>query len=389
MTQISEKLSVIYDEMRTRQRKCILESGEMRSDQFFLSDPYRKDDDRRCLAISAIIDNSVKCEWTESFYELEDELTQLNALRFGLCPEDMAAGSDDSYDGNSAAGQLHWTLMQLVGFADYDTVNDPKNPNSDCTSTEYLNCVQDWLTVGGLDSEITIEYTGVVCVSTGLLMVGIPNIDVNEARDTLRSKLAEKNLPLAEPFVNDIVHSTLFRVTEQADPDLHHRLLDLAKKYENVTLGKITLKNLQVGPASWRMLSHEVDATPPLRQWTLSSNTPQEDYQNRLLSNQDTQCYTVSGVSGLKLATEVKHILESRSSSKISDDDSCSTAPTDSIFDSDESFLGGSSPKQALVDIFLQESKVEETVVSMEREGNGTGFVRKVSSLHNLFDLAD
>ena len=91
--------------------------------------------------------------------------------------------------------------------------------------------------VGGLDTGIHIQYVGVVLVATGLLMVGVPSLDINAARDVVRNRLSDNNLPIKEPFVNDIVHSTLYRVA--GDPaempsDLHIRLMKLAKEFEDV-----------------------------------------------------------------------------------------------------------------------------------------------------------
>ena len=56
-------------------------------------------------------------------------------------------------------------------------------------------------------------------------------------------------LPLLEPFVNDIVHSTIFRVTGDPathPPDLLDRLLALAAEFENEVLGTVILDRFQV-----------------------------------------------------------------------------------------------------------------------------------------------
>eukprot|EP00978_Attheya_sp_CCMP212_P034739 scaffold147223_cov60-Attheya_sp.AAC.3 len=116
----------------------------------------------------------------------------------------------------TAAGQLHWTVLQLVGFADYemhvakalgsdaDTDTDTDDAGKDDSEeencpfyTQYLDCVQDSLAVGGLDQAITITYIGVIAVSTGLLMVGVPSKDsmyINDARDLLRDMLQRRDI---------------------------------------------------------------------------------------------------------------------------------------------------------------------------------------------------
>lgn len=209
-------------------------------------------------------------------------------------------------------GQLHFTLMQLVGFPDY---NDEMQDNSIYASSQYIDCVQDALIVGGMDAEVKIHFIGCVAVATGLLMVGVPeSVNINTARDCVREKLEKRGLPLKEPFVNDIVHSTLFRVTKDqqtaADPTLHKKILDLSKEFERVHLGTVTMRNFQIGPASWRMLPTELDATPPWRKWTLPNRSTQQEYHNGVLGSPEKRnCFTVSGASGANLANEIRRVL--------------------------------------------------------------------------------
>jgi hypothetical protein len=181
--------------------------------------------------------------------------------------------------------------------------------------------VQDSLAVGGLDQAITITYIGVIAVSTGLLMVGVPSKDsmrINDARDLLRDTLQRRDLPLMEPFCNNIVHSTLFRVTnedashgtksnndDKDKEDLHMRLLNLAKEYEEAYLGTVTLDKFQVGPASWRMRPDEMQETPPWRTWTL----PQAHASDAKNAHEPRLCYTVSGAAGDTLAKEILQVV--------------------------------------------------------------------------------
>jgi hypothetical protein len=328
----SAKLKSIYDEMRSRQLKAIEKAGTLRSDQFFVPDAKVAGegfvpsdaisgegdvDDRRCLAISAIVDSSVRSSWTGAFRELQRRLKE-EVGQYGLI-----FSQDPPVVGG---GQLHWTLMQLVGFPDYDVeVDQPEN--SVYLSSEYMDCVQDSLTVGGLDAAIHIQYVGVIVVATGLLMVGIPSLDINEARDSVRSRLADGRLPLKEPFVNDIIHSTLYRVAgDPADMpvDLHHKLIKLAKEFENVTLGSVILEKLQIGPASWRVLKSEMECTPALRKWELPVETPSEKYNAKILSEEGgtgRECYTVSGASGANLAKELRQVIRKQRSHSINIED--------------------------------------------------------------------
>ena len=304
---LAAKLHQIYDEMRSRQRKAIEKAGALRSDPYFVPDgrlssnPYATPadalsapdisaDDRRCLAISSIVDESTETNWTKAFLELQ------RRLREEFAPHGLIFSQTPPRVGG---GQLHWTLMQLVGFRDYDS--EVLRKDSVYLSPEYLDVVQDSLTVGGLDKGVHITYVGVILVDTGLLMIGMPSLDINEARDTVRSRLEVEKLPLKEPFVNDIVHSTLYRVAGDADDmpkDLHMRLLALAKEYENVNLGTIIHRNFQIGPGSFRVLSSEMQATPPLRRWELAAETPGELFN---ASVTEERGFTVSGASGQNL----------------------------------------------------------------------------------------
>lgn len=321
---LAAKLTAIYDEMRARQLRAIREAGAFRSDPYFVPDARRRlggddapaatgtrdggADDRRCLAISAVIDPSVTAAWTADYRALEGRLRD-DFGEYGVLFSQDPAGDGGRGGGIGGGGQLHWTLMQLASFADYAAA---AADGSTFISDPYLDCIRDSLTVGGLDTSVDVTYVGVVAVATGLLMVGIPSSDVNVARDAIRHRLARRELPLLEPFVNDIVHSTLFRVTGDAadhPPDLHDRLLALAAEFETALLGTVTLDRFQVGAASWRMLGEEVAATPPLRVWTLSSRTPGEHYGEALCAEGGANHYTVSGASGSNLALELKQNL--------------------------------------------------------------------------------
>lgn len=353
----SLKLYEIYNEMRSRQKKAILQANSIRSDPYFVPDnkvqispnDHSSDtiaaslsgdvsvDTRRCFAISAIMDKddkNVTCSWNEKYFELQNRLEE-EFGHYGIIfsQEPPVVGG----------GQLHWTLMQLVGFSDYTqhVLNGEEESEAAVESTflssEYLDCIQDSLIVGGLDNAIHMHYVGVIAVATGLLMIGIPSLDINETRDVVRSRLKQHQLPLMEPFVNDIVHSTLFRVTgdsKDIPPDLHHRILKLAEEYKDVSLGTAVLSKFQIGPASWRLLQNEIEDTPPVRQWILPIVTPCENYNATIVTEEDGMgraCYTISGASGNNLAKEVRNILNKQESrSDHPNNNLLSTSPNDS-----------------------------------------------------------
>lgn len=196
-SETESELREIYNEMRTRQLKAIQNAGTLRSDSFFVPDAQVHDntkkqchthksihlvegdaaisdkeldkDERRCLAVSSIISekNVEYVKWTPAYHELMNLLKSEFAeygLVFEMSPPKVGGG------------QLHWTLLQLVGFADYETEvmnkHDKDNQNDNKEKTEYLsedyvNMVEDSLRVGGLDHGIQIKYVGVILVSTG------------------------------------------------------------------------------------------------------------------------------------------------------------------------------------------------------------------------------
>lgn len=303
----------IYDEMRSRNRLAIQTAQSMKEDDFFFGEKAsRQDDNRRCLAISAIIDESVETEWTPAFLKLQTTLLQEfpNDLHFG-----------QAVIPNQIDGQMHWTLMQLVGFADFEEACGSDNGNggggggdniNDFSQRDYLDCIQDSFACGGMMdcSHVTIQYVGVIAVATGLLMIGVPSLDTNQVRDALRARLQDRNLPLKEPFVNNICHSTLFRVTQNR-PGMYSRLLEIAQLYQDVDLGSAKLTKFQVGPASWRMLQAEVlHQTPPWRTWTVNKTTALEVYKKRIGLNEGIRhVNTLSASYGAQLAKELQTTL--------------------------------------------------------------------------------
>jgi hypothetical protein len=89
----------------------------------------------------------------------------------------------------------------------------------------------------------------------------------------------------------------------------------------NLHLGSVILSNFQIGPASWRVLKSEMEATPPLRTWNLPVLTSTENYHATVLTDGSRECYTVSGASGVNLAKELKQVLLSRQDSSNTNND--------------------------------------------------------------------
>jgi len=91
-------------------------------------------------------------------------------------------------------------------------------------------------------------------------------------------------------------------VIDNSKPDLHIKLLAIAEEFQDTHFGSVTLRNVRIGPASWRMLEDEIKKTPPFLSWKLFANDNVEE----------ERAFTVSGVSGADLAREVKEALSSK-----------------------------------------------------------------------------
>ena len=178
---------------------------------------------------------------------------------------------DDNPAGDEAGqprrGRLHWTLMQLISFADYPPTKGGR------ASAAYGQAIERALDIHG---PFTIQYHGIIAVGTGLVAVGVCDIDINAIRDKLRQELTEAaaqdgGYAFGEPFVNNIVHSTLLRFSGGAGSgEAAEKVLAVAREFEAVPLGVGQVGALQVGEASWRMMETELAETPPVHKWQLA-----------------------------------------------------------------------------------------------------------------------
>jgi len=77
-------------------------------------------------------------------------------------------------------------------------------------------------------------------------MLGIPNVDINKIRNSLVKKYNFK-----EPYVNNIIHSTLLRFTDR----LHHdEIKYLQMRISSlINFGKTYITQYHFGKASWLM----------------------------------------------------------------------------------------------------------------------------------------
>jgi len=175
-----------------------------------------------------LTDDYCRCIWATSNWEWTDDGKQL--LQDILSLQNFGIVYSETPQGNQ--GKLHWTLMQLQTF--------PVIPHSfdDAKDSSILKNI--------LPERLTITFTGIEKTSHGIIMCGYSNDDVNGIKNTIRQKLQD----LEEPHLQNILHSTLFRITREGITD---EINNLVSKYWNKQLCTITTCGLNFGYGTWLM----------------------------------------------------------------------------------------------------------------------------------------
>ncbi|GMI03275.1 hypothetical protein TrVE_jg4103 [Triparma verrucosa] len=252
----------IYSEMRSRNLNNITGGGKapptFNIDTKMGHHTYRAGGDhRRCLSMYSFPNITLSPTGRQLFNELNDLFSHdPSVVLFSPSPP-----SDTSSP--NIWGRLHWTLMQIQGFNSY---TPQTSPNANET---FGKCIQ---TSFQSAPEIHVRLTGIIAVGTGLVMVGLPSYDVNSLRDTVRESVKSGECPgydLKEPFVNDICHSTVLRLTGDGDGGLAEKVLDIARRYGEADLGSMKVDRVNVGEASWRMMDAELEKTPAFWSWKI------------------------------------------------------------------------------------------------------------------------
>ncbi|GMH75298.1 hypothetical protein TrRE_jg3923 [Triparma retinervis] len=251
-----EIFTPIYDEMRSRNLANIVSPGKPTlAVDSNIAASQNGTDHRRCLAL-----------YTFPRVELSsDGANLIEALNnsFGSDPDVVLFSPSPPTDGKQDAGvwgKLHWTLMQIQGFSDWGGARE-------VTVSERENFGRTIESYFPHSKKIKIRMCGVIAVRTGLVIVGIPDTDINDTRDRCRARMNESPplYPLKEPFLNDIVHSTVLRVCggDGTGPKTE-QILKIASDFKDVYLGDAYVDKLSVGEASWRMMDEELSRTPPI-----------------------------------------------------------------------------------------------------------------------------
>lgn len=224
----------IYNELIQRNELEIKSNG-------FGFDPLllKENDERRCLAI---YNND-----TMMRYSALDELRHFCCDKF---PQDVTFGCDGREENDNALlGHLHHTFMQVVSFSQAHLV-DIYNVKKIVSVLRDLNIPR-----------YSVTFNMLAVVKSGLIMLGIPSIDVNRYREEFRETMSVLGLPMLEPYKNDIVHSTLFRWSHEPTCEETNRLFEIVQKYnqsDKEPLAFLKVDSFTVSKASWKMKPREL-----------------------------------------------------------------------------------------------------------------------------------
>lgn len=224
-----ESMKAIYDEMQQRQALQIKVEG-------YTFDPLLNGENhQRCFAAYTLC-NYENLYTTGSFDHLVGTLEQV----FGVNQVMYRLRS-----GQNAAifGQLHMTLMQLVGFNVYGTIPIPED-YSEVLESIILRVVRPF----------EVHFNRIIVTRGSVLLVGHPTTSLNHARDDIRKALARIDYPLYEPYRNDIAHMTLVRFANPLSDDQVVFLKQISTLFKDGrTYAKMSVSVVDISVASWKM----------------------------------------------------------------------------------------------------------------------------------------
>ena len=231
----NDAMEATYSEMSARHERDVAANG-FAGDSALAADV----DERRCLALYALCSPSN----FRATPLLEGVMTALH---------DALAARHIVYTANEPAtgcryGRLHFTLMQLVGFDMFDRVPLPADYGelAEASLLRHLHAFK-------------INFSQLIVTRRSVLLAGHPTVDINWSREQLRRTLTRTGYPLFEPYKNDIAHMTLVRF--QCDvSDVEAAAIAAAAAHAVGTLGTLTVGELALSSASWRMTWQELPA---------------------------------------------------------------------------------------------------------------------------------
>lgn len=234
-----EHMAAIYKEMAARNARALELGG-------FQHDPElaEEGDPRRCLAVYRLCGEDAFVptpRMTSLLHRLHEVFSHRHVVYQPAKPE----------AGRPLQGHLHFTYMQLVGFAAWPALRDQM-------PVDYGKVVEANL-IQSLPA-FEIHFHQVIATPKSIVVVGYPTAPLNWNREQLRTELKRIGYPLAEPYVNDIAHMTLVRFAAPLEEDELTSVRSVVAEHASGSLGTLHVKALSVGAASWRMQPHELDA---------------------------------------------------------------------------------------------------------------------------------
>ena len=215
---IIEKLYIpVYERMEYNHRKKLQNTSNK-----YDSNISCNNDLRRCLAIWSWLNDS---NMNEDFHLLLDELKFSNKWISYI------------FDRNHEFGRIHFTLLQCFGFNDEHVDLFDMSYKEEILS-HYLNI------------SFYIRWIKIICIDSGVIMLGIPSIDINKIRNNLVNQYKFR-----EPYLNNIVHATILRFNQVLTKDELKLLQDKIKIFSNFGISYINQFNF--GKAS--LLMNEID----------------------------------------------------------------------------------------------------------------------------------
>jgi len=230
----NDAIEATYAEMRGRHERDVAANG-------FEGDARLAEavDPRRCLALYALC--------SPSNFRASPLLERVaGKLRAALSARHIVYGVEDLQA--QRYGKLHFTLMQLVGFDMFPKVSLPADYGA-LTEASLLRHLHAF----------KVNFSQLIVTRKSVLIAGHPTVDVNWSRDQLRRTLTRSGYPLFEPYKNDIAHMTLVRFQSEVTPEEAAAVAAAAAEALGA-LGTLTVSELALSAASWRMTQHELPA---------------------------------------------------------------------------------------------------------------------------------
>lgn len=146
-------------------------------------------------------------------------------------------------------GLLHQTLLQFIKFDSY--------PHAPELVMKAMECVADVISRSQL--ALWITYRGLVWTPTGLALAGTCDDEENlqRIREEIVKALENNKLPCEVPYLNNILHSTVIRWTDQPSALTLLKLEKEVERWSECVFGSMRVNRWILGKGTWRMREGE------------------------------------------------------------------------------------------------------------------------------------